>query len=75
MADKYNPNGCYSCGMVGGDSILSDDGDYLCMNCGSPTILSMVELLDVASQHFRYSSKIEVLDEIGELHEEYDFDD
>ena len=67
--------GCYSCGAINGSVVRGKDDEPLCGECNSPTVLSMLELLDVASQHFRYSDDLEALDEILELHEEYDFDD
>jgi len=67
--------GCYSCGTINGKIDRGRDENPICGECGSPTVLSMLELLDVASSHFRSSGNYDELDELESLHEEYDFDD
>ncbi len=39
--------GCYTCGEIMGEYILSVDGYYMCSVCGEPHIVSLETCLDI----------------------------
>lgn len=68
--------GCYNCGKINGEYSKDEEtGLYLCGECGKLTVVSMNELLYIASNYMQ-SKRVSVYEilELLELHEEYEED-